>query len=123
VTLDALEDLLLHLEPHLIFAADAALQRLDRDRPAQGGLRLDPALLAEVALGEPAMPPVIVMLPRLDRPPDIGGGDCCIICPGGGCGSGTLGLDPYCGCTGMTCDSEGDGDANWCCGGGGGCCG
>src|ERR1051326_6154501 len=54
VTLDALQDLLLHLEPHLILGRDAALQRLDRDRAAQRGLGLDPALLAEIALGEPA---------------------------------------------------------------------
>ena len=54
VTLDALQDLLLHLEPHLVLAAHAALQALDRDRPAQRRLRLDPALLAEVRLREAA---------------------------------------------------------------------
>ena len=54
VTLDALQDLLLHLEPHLVLARHAALQALDRDRPAQRGLALDPALLAEVGLREPA---------------------------------------------------------------------
>ena len=52
VTLDALEDLLLHLEAHLVLAGDAALQTLDRDRAAQRRLRLDPALLAEIRLRE-----------------------------------------------------------------------
>ena len=54
VTLDALEDLLLHLEAHLVLAATRPLQALDRDRAAQRGLRLDPALLAEVRLREAA---------------------------------------------------------------------
>ena len=35
VTLDALEELLLHLEAHLVFVGDAALQDLDDDRPAE----------------------------------------------------------------------------------------
>ena len=54
VALDALEELLLHLEAHVIFFADALLQDLDDDRAAEVGLRLEPALLAEVRLGEAA---------------------------------------------------------------------
>src|SRR5690606_17218684 len=56
VTLDALEDLLLHLEAHLVLTRHALLEALDRDRPAQRGLRFDPALLAEVRLREATGP-------------------------------------------------------------------
>ena len=55
VPLHALEELLLHLEAHLVLARLTPFCRiLIDDRAAEVGLRLDPALLAEVGLGEAA---------------------------------------------------------------------
>ncbi len=54
VTLDPLQDLLLHLEPHRVLRRHALLEDLDRDVAPVGGLGLDPALLAQVRLGEAA---------------------------------------------------------------------
>jgi hypothetical protein len=54
VPLHPLEELLLHLETHVIFVTYALLEDLDDDLAAEVGLRLEPALFAEVGLGEAA---------------------------------------------------------------------
>ena len=64
VALNVFEDLLLQLEAHLVLDRHAPLQDLDGDLAAEGGLRFDPDLLAEVGLGEAARA-------ELDRQPGV----------------------------------------------------
>src|SRR5207253_8978700 len=52
VSLHALEKLLLDLEAHAVFVDDALLKNLDDDVATEVGLRLEPALFAEIRLGE-----------------------------------------------------------------------